>query len=116
MEIMLFDQEQRHKNYNKVIVVDVSIDDNRVFMVKAHHFKIGVLRNPITKVRLNSEHEELALSKFKEILQGKKKEGFRYLRSGESIDLVNFRKIFTDKKVKKPKKTEAAKEHRKLSV
>jgi hypothetical protein len=123
IEIMCCDSNHgRHAG--KVVVVELNSDDE-MYRVLTHSVRTNPQKHQRKKIssriRLQTEHQEAALSMHKSILCEKQKAGFRFLKNGEKIAVPNFKDIFnpTLKATKaKPKLREVKPEepeYRKLS-
>ena len=112
------------RHAGKVVVVELNSDDE-MYRVLTHSVRTNPQKHQRKKIssriRLQTEHQEAALSMHKFILREKQKAGFRFLKNGEKIAVPNFKDIFnpTLKATKaKPKLREVKPEepeYRKLS-
>jgi phage gp16-like protein len=125
MEILYCDRKNV-RNTGKVTVVELTSNDDEVYSVLTHSVRTNPQKHQRKKlssrIRLQTEYQETALSMFKSILAEKQKSGFRFLKNGEKIAVPHFKDIFnTELKAKKskPRVKEIAPEqptYRKLAI
>jgi hypothetical protein len=96
------------RNTGKVAVVELNSSDDETYSVITHSVRTNPQKHQRKKlssrIRLQTEHPETALSMFKAILAEKQKSGFRFLKNGEEIAVPHFKDIFNAKlKINKTK-------------
>lgn len=97
MEILYCDHDSS-RNSGKVTVIELKSDDKEIYSVTTHTMRVNPQKHqrkkPSSRLRIESEYQETALSMFKAILIEKQKAGFRFLKNGEKIIVPQFKEIF----------------------
>lgn len=119
--------DNKHSRHTgKVVFVVLSTDDDGIYRVSTHSTRTNPQKHqrkkPSERLRLETEHQDTALSMFKTIFKEKQKAGFRVLKNDESITIPNLKTMFKAKlkaKKSKPKVKEVKLEettYRKLAL